>query len=83
MTYMTFKDENGKWRRVSKPMARKLFDMGKKLILAPCKANPLSPWGIGVTISKKDESFDKVCNSFEYYNCGGELGKYAAFYVEV
>ena len=28
------------------------------------------------------DSFDKLVNAFEYYNCDNERGRYAAYYVE-
>lgn len=30
----------------------------------------------------KENSFDRVVNCFEFYNCNNETGKYAAFYIE-
>lgn len=84
-----FQDKTGKkWSRVSKNVARKLFNNGQTIFFIPCKANPTSAWDIGMVIppkknnNPKEKVFDQVCDAFEYYNCNSnELGRRANFYV--
>lgn len=71
--------------RIQKGNAKKLYELGLPITLCPCKFNPESPWGVGVLVDKKSgESFEKVVNAFEFYNCtNNETGKYASYYVEI
>lgn len=81
------------WTRVSKRMARKLYDAGKTIRLCPCKANPCNeyyPMSFDISINDKwdveplewEKKFDNRVNGFEFYNCQyNELGKYTSFYV--
>ena len=70
------------YKKVDKRVARKLFDAGGVVYLAPCKATPWSYWSGLISIYKESAGFDTVINEFEYYNCNTELGKRAAYYVE-
>lgn len=70
------------YKRVDKRVARKLFDAGGVVYLAPCKANPRADWVGLISIRKESAGFDTVINEFEYYNCNFEMGKRAAYYVE-
>ena len=70
------------YKRVNKRVARKLFDAGGVVYLAPCKANPCSDWVGLIDIRKESAAFDTVINEFEYYKCNFEMGKRAAYYVE-
>lgn len=70
------------YKRVNKRVARKLFNAGGVVYLAPCKANPCSDWVGLIDIRKESAAFDTVINEFEYYNCNFEMGKRAAYYVE-
>lgn len=76
-------------KRVNKRVARRLFNEGKIITVFPCKANPRSPWWFGMEWDRnyllsigEDGDFDKLCNTFTYYNCNYETGYYPAFYVE-
>lgn len=80
------------YKKVNKPTARKLFNGGKEVYLLPNKANPivLDPNYKGmyepVVITKKgdeDNQFDRLVNSFEYYNCNNEVGYYAHYYIKI
>ena len=77
-----------RYRRISKSNARRLFADGHTLIIAPIYANMNSPWhlwsimqynGIDGTDPKKD--FERIVNSFTYYNCTAELGRYPKYYI--
>ena len=82
------------WVRVSKRMARKLYDAGKTIRLCPVKCHPCNEYyPMSFDMNKEDKfdvepfdwekTFDARTNKFEYYNCQfNELGKYSAFYVQ-
>lgn len=75
--------KNGKvYKKVDKRVARKEFDTGGVVYLAPCKANPRADWVGLISIYKESASFYTAINEFEYYNCNTEMGKRAAYYVE-
>lgn len=71
----------GRMTKVNKTRARKEYNNGKKVGLMPCKVR------IGIVqpvivSNVHGVDFDTMVNNFEYYNCGGEMGKYAHFYIE-
>ncbi|MBP5412260.1 MAG: hypothetical protein J6Y47_03270 [Bacteroidales bacterium] len=73
-------------KRINKQTARKIYNMNLPVYFIPCKELPLSPWldfGTWTTKEKTESEFDMFCNSFEYYNCNNETGKYIAFYIPV
>ena len=74
--------------RISKAVARKMWENGQNFTIVPCK---LSPYGLGALntscdLSREDHElrrpFDKFINEFTYYNCNRETGLYPAFYKE-
>lgn len=73
----------GDLKRVNKPTARRLFMDGQSVTICPCNMRPIGIWGMGAVISKKeaDDTFDRIVNAFEYYNCNAETGYYASFYI--
>ncbi len=73
-------------QRVSKNEARKAWEKGKDIYFFPCMANTESPWINSYVSGKYYEdsqgyTFDEVCEYFEIYNCVGNLGKYAKFFI--
>jgi len=72
------------WNRINKTSARRLFNAGRDILFNPCNMPVRRDfYCVHVIASKKDRpDFDSVCNAFEYYNCNGETGRYAAFYVK-
>lgn len=69
--------------RVNRKKAQTLYNKGISICLAPCLMNLNSIWYSPIWINKdSDIDFDTNVNSFEYYNCNNELGKYAAFYIK-
>lgn len=79
------------FKRVNKPTARKMYNLGEEIYLLPCKVPmrtyPDSSFIQPVKISKATSTtnanhFDRTVNEFEYYNCNAELGYYAHYYVE-
>lgn len=79
---------NDGYVKITRPKAKRLFDEGKTLYLLPCKCSRVclvEVCGIRpATITKNNDAgrtFEKLVNSFEYYNCNRELGYYTHFYV--
>ena len=82
------------YTQVQKRTAEKLFNNGGTVYIIACNANPCSPWINGFYelslellskhndyIPEYDNDFRKHVNSYEYYNCNSELGKYSHFYI--
>ena len=83
-----FKSQGTTYKRITKPHARKLFNQGKLLCIAPVNANMYyNLCNLYIFINKYDYDnneildFDKAINVFEYYNCNSELGHYTKFFV--
>lgn len=76
----------GGWERISKAKAKKLFENGEQFKVVPCNVSPINSWGLGMEIQKGDLSvghgFQNFLNSYEFFNCRYELGRYCAFYVK-
>lgn len=84
----TFTDGNGVvYHQIYKKEAHKLYDEGNEIVCCPSKLRPFGFWNVQCVISQKnycdfaEDSFDKAVNSFEFYNCNNETGKYASFYI--
>lgn len=82
------------YKQVQKRTAKRLFDERKTIYVISCNANPNSQWINGFYelslelleqkddyIKEYDSDFQKHVNTYEYYNCNSELGKYAHFYI--
>lgn len=74
-------------KRISKTVARKLYNAGYNVLFIPCNLNPENNfYNLGIWENKnlagQYDSFEKLVNSFEYYNCNNETGKYTAFYIK-
>lgn len=78
--------EYREFKQVTKPTAAKLFDDGKMILLQvsnfPINSLLFHPCPILKGKSWTDD-FEKNCNSFKYYNCSSEAGKYIRFFVEI
>ena len=79
------------YKRVTKTEARKVFNKGKSVWLLPSKvgfcinAPFLAPYEINKNTrnnSVETPDFDRLSNSFAYYNCNNELGNIVHYYVE-
>lgn len=80
----------GGYRRVSKWIAKKLYDDGEIIYMCPCNLRPGEPWfpevrvcltdGDGATSCPVD--FDKIVERFAFYNCNNSAGYYPAYYVD-
>lgn len=71
-------------KQISKNDARRLFWQEKDFWMVPCKMRP--DWGLHIDqnwYNQHDEnSFERLYNSFCYYNCNTETGQRPFFYVE-
>lgn len=81
---------SGRYTRVRKDVARKLFDDGKDIYLTPSNiaANDgnitARPFRIHISDASRHDStwgFDEWVNAFEYYNCNHALGYYTNFWI--
>lgn len=83
MKYGNIRVDGEEFTQINKTKAAKLFASGKKIYLLPCNANPRSPWaGLYEIVDEGDYDFNNIVNHFEYYNCNGEMGKYAVFFIK-
>ena len=71
-------------KKINKATARKLYNEGKKFWITACNMRP--EYGILIGSLSFEQmagvSFDAMVNSFSYYNCDNERGRYPAYYVE-
>lgn len=70
--------------KITKGMARKLYNDGKEIMIIP---NRVRPTGILASWTTKpnddpDADFDKLCNAIFYYNCSPETGMKLAYYAK-
>lgn len=70
--------------RITKGMARKLYNDGKEVMIIP---NRVRPTGILANWTTKpnddpDADFDKLCNAIFYYNCSPETGMKLTYYAK-
>lgn len=71
--------------QINKTKARRLYNERKTIFLQSSNMRFDNVWQSAFALNKKDknygETFDKICNSYTYYNCDNERGKYIHFYV--
>lgn len=66
--------------KITKALARKLYDEGKPVRLVASKMNPdLFSSPIDRKVCGVD--FENVVNAFRYYNCNAECGKRVCYYT--
>lgn len=70
-------------KRINKAAARKMYNNGQSFWITACNMPAERGILIGsLSFEKLTEiPFDTMVNSFEYYNCFSETGRYAAFYA--
>lgn len=69
--------------RINKRVARKLFNEGKTVWITACNTRPECGLLMNAgTYENELVDFDTFVNSFTYYNCNNETGRYPAFYIE-
>ena len=73
-------------KKITKSTARKLYNEKKSFWMTACNMRP----EFGVLVgslsfsyeASGDWTFDQLVNSFTYYNCDNERGRYPTYYVE-
>lgn len=70
-------------KRVQKRTAARLYEQGFTIYMLPCNMRIDNMWmGLYEFSKQPDETFEKIVNYYEFYNCNYETGDYAKFYVE-
>ena len=74
-------------KQVNKTLARKLFSEGVTVYILPSNMRLNNTWTRPYDINSDMydmtvDNFDKIVNSFEYYNCNNETGLYTHFLIE-
>lgn len=77
------------YHRINRAQAFKLYAEGHTLIIAPCMVNMSNPyhhfWAImeynGIDGNQPAQDFERITNSYTYYNCCRELGLYPKFFA--
>lgn len=83
------KYNDGTFERISKTEARKIFEScsaGKieTLYIAPCNVSPSwNLWGLFGNVFSNGQNFDTYYNTYCYYNCNNEVGRYPTFYKKI
>lgn len=78
-----FKEETMGLIRVQRRTAKRLFEEGNEVFITPHKMRFSAQWNPPHSIMAGSESkFDDIVNSFIYYQCNTETGKYPSFYVK-
>lgn len=70
--------------KITKGMARKLYNEGKEVMIIPNRVRPTSMLASWTTkpADDPDADFDKLCNAIFYYNCSPETGMNLAYYAK-
>ena len=74
----------GKYTRIRKEVARRLFNNGRIIYLTPSNvaASDSNMWIKPYPISNRSgRDFDDIVNNYEFYNCCYELGYYTNFWI--
>ena len=71
-------------KRINKTTARKLYNERKDFWITACNMRPECGILIGSASFERitETPFDTMVNSFTYYNCDNERGRYPAYYIE-
>lgn len=86
--HFTNKRTNTEYYRITKHFAKKLFTDGHTIIIASSKANMnclFQTWAImqynGIDGTTPEQDFERISNSFAYYNCNNEMGAYVKYFA--
>ena len=70
------------YQRITKQLARKLFNEGYTIRVLPCNVCFNNEWVSPINFNYTDVSdFDVFVNSYQYYNCCTDLGLYPSYFV--
>lgn len=72
------------WNRVSRVKAKKAFESGQTILIAPVNANMDYMFQLWCDVNKSRgwDSFEQMENNFRWYNCNRELGMYPKYFIE-
>ena len=70
--------------KITKALARKMYNNGEEILIVPCKVRPNGMLASWTTKPADDPSadFDKLCNAIFYYNCSPETGMTLNYYAK-
>lgn len=69
--------------RISKSEAKRRYNAGETIRFCACNMSPVNMWGCYCDCClEADKEFETVVNTFRYYNCNNETGRYPAYYVK-
>ena len=70
-------------QKINRQRAKRLYETGLTIYLMPCKKALNSFWiqPQPINLTHHQRTFINLVANFEYYNCAGECGKYAHFYI--
>lgn len=69
--------------RVTKPVARKVFDQGGRVLVTTSNMNIQSLWCPLIVLNGEGSDFEETVNATRYYNCNNEAGKYLKYFIEI
>lgn len=70
--------------KITKGMARKLYNDGKEIMIIPSRVRPngiLASW-TSKPVDDPEADFEKLCNAIFYYNCSPETGMTLVYYAK-
>lgn len=73
-------------QQISKPSAKKLYDKNETIYLQSSNYYPFGVWQNLMSVCKKNDvytDFKYLYDSFRWYNCDSERGKYIHFYKRI
>lgn len=73
-------------KQVNKRTAERMYNNKKTVFLLPCNVSMNSVWVQPFPITQAqndDQSFMSVVNSYVYYNCIKELGRYPNYFIYI
>ena len=70
--------------KITKALAKKMYDNGEEIAVVPSRINPKSPLFGWITkpTEDPDASFEKLCNAVFYYNCSPKTGMSLVYYAK-
>lgn len=72
------------WERITRNKAERAYNEGYRITLCPVNIRPRSSFCPPIPVTNGcGRTFRAVVNEFEAYNCYGETGKYAKFFMGV
>lgn len=79
-----FKEKTMGLIRIQRRTAKRLFEEGKEVFITPHKMRFSEYWKPPYSMAalRSESKFDDIVNSFIYYRCNTETGKYPSFYIK-